>query len=159
MNAPRQVFQNYTQALTLCAGQMAFVCLLCLFAFTGGCGNASSVKVEDLVKKSEVVYLKTSNLPFSGKVRGSYVDGKKRFEVSYLNGREEGPYVIWYQNGGLMHQAVYRKGRYDGVSYWWNEKGQIAVTATYKSGKETSRGITGTLDINLDVLPVIQVHR
>ncbi len=159
MNAPRQVSQNYTQALTLCAGQMAFVCLLCLFAFTGGCGNASSVKVEYLVKKSGVVYLKTSNLPFSGKVTASYADGKKRFEASYINGREDGPCAIWHQNGRLMHQAVYKKGRYDGVSYWWNEEGKIAATTTHRSGKEIARVVVGALDIKPDILPVIQEHR
>ena len=54
------------------------------------------------------------------------------------DGKREGPYTEWHENGQKMREATYKDGKREGPSTWWYENGQKMREATYKDGKQVS---------------------
>jgi hypothetical protein len=60
-------------------------------------------KIADLVKREGLYYKKFSDVPFTGKTTG-----KK--QASFKNGKEDGPYVGYYDNGQLWRTETHKNG-------------------------------------------------
>jgi antitoxin component YwqK of YwqJK toxin-antitoxin module len=112
---------------------------------------SETVKWDDLVIREGLYYKKFTDVPFtgktSGKEQGSFKNGKKEGpwviywdngqlwkKGNYRNGKEEGPWVIYWDNGQLLGKNNYRNGKEEGphVSYWDN--GQLGYKGNHKNG-------------------------
>ena len=112
-----------------------------------------SETVDDLVEREGTVYKKFSDVPFTGRVegkaKGSFKNGKQEgswigyhdngqlsFKVDYINGKQEGSWVSYYKNGQLSRKGKFKDGKQEGywVSFW--ENGMTSTTGDYKNGKE-----------------------
>ena len=108
--------------------------------------------MDDLVKRDGIHYKKFSTVPFTGKVteksRGSFKDGKWDGPwVSYYDngqlwskgtfkdGIKDGPWVNYYDNGQLWSKGTYRDGKLEGPWVGYHDNGQLEYKGTYKEGK------------------------
>ena len=101
------------------------------------------VKIEDLVETDGLYYKKFSDVPFTGKVTG-------RTQGSFKDGKKDGPWVRYHDNGQLWFKGTYKDGKWDGpwVSYW--ENGQLESKGTYKDGKEDGPWVVFSKDGTVD---------
>jgi len=92
-----------------------------------------SVSHDDLVEREGIFYKKFSDVPFSGKVTG-------RYKGNYKNGKEDGAWVIFHDNGQLASKGNYKNGKLDGawVGYWDDGRIVKIFTGTYKDGVKIS---------------------
>ena len=83
---------------------------------------------DDLVKRDGVYYKKFSDVPFSGKVTGLY-------KGNYKNGKEEGVWTYYYDNGQLLIKSNYENGKKEGEWISYHENGQLSYKGNHKNGK------------------------
>ena len=96
------------------------------------CLSASIVWSEtmgDLIWRDGVYYKKFSDVPFNGKVDG---DIKGQFK----NGKKEGTWVRYYENGQLFSVSNYNMGRKDGAWVTYNNKGMLIEKGLYINNLE-----------------------
>jgi len=103
---------------------------------------SSSETLDKLVKRHEIYYKKSSDLPFTGKITGLsegwIKDGKpegpwlefhrKRklyVKGTYKDGKREGSWSAYWSNGQLLHQAMFRNGKLDGSWNDYNHHGNV----------------------------------
>ena len=69
--------------------------------------------MDDLVKRDGLYYKKFTDVPFTGNITGKTDQGIIR------NGKKEGPWVYYHDNGQLDDKGTYNDGKHDGpwVSY------------------------------------------
>ena len=90
---------------------------------------ALGLEMDDLVQREGLYYEKFTDVPFSGKIeglqRGSFKDGKK-----------DGPWVRYHDNGQLWEKGTYKDGKEEGPWVSYNEDGTVneEYTGTYKDG-------------------------
>ena len=106
---------------------------------------------KDLVERKGLYYKKFSDVPFSGKVTGLnkgliengkeegewiayYDNGQLSYKGNYENGKEEGEWIAYYDNGQLDSKGNYKNGKKEGewIAYWDN--GQLDSKGNYKNG-------------------------
>ena len=64
-----------------------------------------------LVKDTDMIfYTKNTNKPYSGDVFSLYDDGKRRDEGGLKNGREDGVWTYWHENGQTRSKGNYKNG-------------------------------------------------
>ena len=63
-----------------------------------------TVKGEDLVLRDGLYYKKFTDVPFTGKITGE-------FQGKLKNGKKEGPWVVYHDNGQLMSKGTYKDGK------------------------------------------------
>ncbi len=114
------------------------------------------MKFTDLVKRGGLWYKKFTDVPFTGKSTG-------QFQISFKNGKQDGPYIIlrsfngplmikgykknnkqhgpyvtYHENGQLFNKGTYKDGKLDGPYVSYSEKGRLLFKGTYKDGKVVS---------------------
>lgn len=52
-----------------------------------------------------------------------------------VEGKPDGPWVKYYDNGQLMYEGAYKDGKQDGLWVGYNEDGQLHQKGAYKDGK------------------------
>jgi len=62
--------------------------------------------------------------PFTGHLFNKYPSGKKRSEISYVNGRKDGFERQWYEDGSMAVERFYSEGTKIGLHRSWWENGQ-----------------------------------
>ena len=89
--------------------------------------GGKTIKVEDLVLRNGLFFKKFSDVPFTGKITG-------KVQGSFKEGKQDGPWVYYHENGQLWKIVTYKDGKKDGswVSYWDN--GQLWSKGTRKDG-------------------------
>ena len=85
--------------------------------------------MDDLVKRDGLYYKKFSDTPFTGKVAGRH-NGKIN------NGKWDGPFVIYHQNGQLSAKGDYKKGEPEGPWVTYYSNGQLWLKGTYQNGDQ-----------------------
>ena len=87
----------------------------------------------DLVFREGTYYKKFSDVPFTGQVEG------KR-QGSFKNGKQEGSWVGYHENGQLFSKAYYKNGKKEGSWVYFDDDGSVwtALTGTYKDGVNIS---------------------
>ena len=85
--------------------------------------------MRDLVQRDGVYYKKFSDVPFSGKVTGS-------FNGSITNGKREGAWICYYAGGQLHYKGNYKNGKREGewVVYSGNGIPYKSKTGTFQNG-------------------------
>ena len=96
---------------------------------------AYGVTMDDLVVRDGVWFKKFSTVPFTGKTTGEN-------QGSFRNGKKDGPWVSYHDNGQLWSKGTYKNGKRHGpwVSYW--ENGQLRSKGTYKDGKQDGPSVS-----------------
>ena len=96
-------------------------------------GGEEVVTIDDLVKREGIYYKKFTDVPFSGKVTGIE-------QGTFKNGKKEGPWVSYWENGQLKMKGDYKNRSREGpwVRYRSNilNDGQLdqELSGTYKNG-------------------------
>ena len=98
---------------------------------TIGLGCTASVDMKDLVEREGLYYKKFSDVPFTGKTTGET-------QGSYKNGKKDGPFVSYYDNGKLKYKGTFKDGKQDGPWVGYHNNGQLYFQGTYKNGVKVS---------------------
>ena len=84
--------------------------------------------INDLIEKDGLYYEKDSDTPFNGDVIGS-VTGK------FNNGKPEGKWIEYYENGQIMTEGTYKSGLLDGLFLYYFDNGQLREKSMLVNGK------------------------
>ena len=109
--------------------RLLFIALLVVF------GCAKPINDETLIDKDGLKYHPDTNEMYSGKVFKNRMGGKKEFEGSYKDGKKDGLWTDYYENGQKRSVETYKDGRKDGLYTYWHED-VLMYEGTYKNGKE-----------------------
>jgi antitoxin component YwqK of YwqJK toxin-antitoxin module len=63
------------------------------------------------------------------------VEGNKELQCTIKNGKLDGKYMSWYDNGEPFEICMYKEGELHGKYMKWNINGQPWVYSNYKEGK------------------------
>jgi antitoxin component YwqK of YwqJK toxin-antitoxin module len=91
--------------------------------------------MDDLVKRDGIHYKKFSDVPFTGKVTGKTHVFLKNGQGSLKNGRFDGPWVYYHDNGQLLSKGTYKDGRKVGSWVSYHDNGQLAGIEPFKDGR------------------------
>jgi antitoxin component YwqK of YwqJK toxin-antitoxin module len=92
------------------------------------------VNVIELEEREDIMYLKGSDTPYTGKAFTLYVNGMKN-QKNYKDGKAEGLSVTWHKNGQKKQEVTYKDGKQEGLKVGWHENGKKACEFNYKEGK------------------------
>ena len=111
------------------------------------------VTMDDLVERDGLYYKEFTDVPFTGEVTGQHQgrikDGKQdgpwvgyhengqlNYKGTYKDGEQDGPWVVYHDNGRLSYKGAWKNEAQDGpwVGYW--EGGELWLKGTYKDGKK-----------------------
>ena len=122
-----------------------FLIIVTLPLLLSGCGVEEPVAgtkpelegVEDieLEFREDIAYLKGSETSYTGKAYGLHGNGKKESELNFKDGKENGPYLAWYENGKKMYEGYWKNGKLDGLQVRWYKSGQKKSEGNFKNGK------------------------
>ena len=92
-----------------------------------------SMTIDDLVNREGLYYQKFTDVPFSGNVTGHE-------QGSIENGKREGGWVSYYDNGQLESKGNYKNGKQEGIWVRYEENGTVwkEETGTYKNDVKIS---------------------
>ena len=118
--------------------------ILVTIIFLSLLSSSCSTPSEDLLVRDGLYYKKFSDVPFSGKVTGS-------FNGSIKNGKAEGEWISHYSDGQLMSTGNYKNGEMEGewFTYFWSS-GQLMSKGNYKNGKREGAWVDYKRDGSLD---------
>ena len=87
-----------------------------------------SLTLDDLVERDGLYYKKFTETPFTGEVTG---DG----QGSIRNGKIEGVFVTYHENGQLKSKGNYTDGKREGEWVTYHENGQFWHEGIYKNDR------------------------
>ena len=92
-----------------------------------------SLKLYELVERDGIYYKKFSDIPFTGKI-----ESRKIGTGNYKNGKRDGSWIGYYDNGQLMYKGNWKNGKREDawVSYW--NSGKLKNKGIYKNGIKIS---------------------
>ena len=64
-----------------------------------------------------------------------YENGEKEFEGNYKNGKEYGIFTVWYENGEKKSERNWKDGKLDGIWTGWFNNGEKKFEYNYKNGE------------------------
>ena len=123
-----------------------FVLAISLPLLLGGCEKFTvepvavqkaieGVNAEEVEEREDIVYLKGSDTPYTGKVFRFHENGQMARETSWKEGKQDGLGVTWYENGQKNGEVNWKNGKKDGLALHWHESGQKKGEANYKDDK------------------------
>jgi antitoxin component YwqK of YwqJK toxin-antitoxin module len=100
----------------------------------------------DLIEMDNGLFtVKFSDEPITGKVYGGFGESKpykKVYMGEIRNGKKEGRWKDYYHSTGKKkYDYYYKDGKPDGLWTWWYENGQKSVEGTRKNGKAVGEWI------------------
>ena len=93
-------------------------------------GGKDAVDYDSLSHRDGQAYAPGETRPFTGTAAGMFANGKKRIEVNFVDGLEQGLKVVWYQEGKKQSEGMLKKGRYEGKLTTWFPNGQKMMPKT-----------------------------
>ena len=95
----------------------------------GHLGFSETVLADDLVVRNGIFYKKFTDVPFIGDVIG-HKNG------TIINGKRDGFWESYYDNGQLNWKGNYKDDCLDGPWEYYHENGQLSYKGNYKAGLE-----------------------
>ena len=90
-----------------------------------GCSSPEPINYEETLNERDgVFYTKDTNEPYSGPVFSLYDDGKKNKEGTFKDGKEDGLWTWWFENGQKKSEPIWKDGEFIS-SKSWNEDGSV----------------------------------
>ena len=119
------------------ATTMKHLLVMAFAILTIGCGEKKSdgVNSDELEVRENVVYLKNSDSPYTGKCFEFHDNGQKQTEGNFKDGGIDGLFETWYEKGGKEGEANFKGGKMDGLLVAWHDNGQKETEENYKDGK------------------------
>jgi len=71
-----------------------------------------------------------------------YDNGQLKYKSNWKDGKPEGEYLTYHENGQLKFKRNYKDGKEEGKQLWYYETGQLAVEGNSKNGKEEGKSFT-----------------
>lgn len=102
--------------------------LLTIFMFPS-LALGGEVTLDDLVYREGFFYKNSTDVLFTGKV----IKGGQQW--AFRDGRADGPYVSYHDNGELSSKGNYRNGVRDGPWITYHISGQLLIKETLKNGE------------------------
>ena len=99
-----------------------------------GCSK-EPVNIDTLVSRNDIYYSINSDVPYSGRVFSTYINGQNEFVGTLKNGHEEGLLTHWYENGQKQTEEYYKQGVLNGSFVLWYENGQKKIEGEYLDGE------------------------
>ena len=87
-----------------------------------------------LVEREGIYYEAFTDVPFTGEIDAELIKG------NYKNGKQEGAWVLYWENGQLMTKGNYKNGKKDGLwVYYFDDGGfNASWSGTFKNGVKIS---------------------
>lgn len=96
-----------------------------------GCTGAN-IKYSDTEMKNGLIYAKNNSKPYTGKVTFYDLESESIFGTGdFVNGKEEGVAIGYYENGEVQSKLNYKDGKLEGTSKWYYENGNIKDELTF----------------------------
>ena len=123
-------------------------------------GCSRLIDEPSLIEKNGVMYLPQSDKPYSGDVSKSDNFGKTLLKGTYKNGKKDGLWTEWdengqkksegkfeddkkddlwkdyYENGQLQEEGHYKEGKYEGLWIRYFDNGILSIKGNYKDDKQ-----------------------
>ena len=75
---------------------------------------------------------------------GKYSFGRPEMEAFYKDGQLNGPYYEYDTHDGKLQKEInYKNGKQDGKYRFYNEEGKVTVEYDYRDGEKVGGGIVG----------------
>ncbi|MGL4411016.1 MAG: toxin-antitoxin system YwqK family antitoxin [Bacteroidales bacterium] len=74
----------------------------------------------------------TQSSLYSGELREFFPDSTLRLEMSIKDGKPQGSYVVYHENGKPHEVRAYRNGLFHGIWRTYNEAGMLVAEAEYR---------------------------
>ncbi|SVE57313.1 uncharacterized protein METZ01_LOCUS510167, partial [marine metagenome] len=87
--------------------------------------------MDDLVERDGLFYKKFTVVPFTGEIT------EKTLQGTFRNGKKDGLWVEYYEDGQLSYKGTYKDGKQDGPWVYYSDKGQLQSKGTYRDGEGT----------------------
>ena len=101
-----------------------FTLLFCLTSSVGW-----SLEYKDVVFRDGLYYKKFSHQPLTGKTIGRTIG-------SFKNGKKEGYWYKYWDNGQLSSKTHWKNNEMDGSSVYYYKSGDLQTKIFYKNGKK-----------------------
>ena len=86
-----------------------------------------SETMDDLVERNGLYYKQFTDVPFTGNITGDE-------QVSFKNGKREGAWVRYFDNGQLSDKGNFKNGYKVGAWVGYHDNGQLLFKGNYKDG-------------------------
>ena len=96
-------------------------------------GLSQEYNLDELVERDGLYFEKYSDKPIRGKVYKMF-GNKKVIMGSLVNGKLNGKWTEWYENGQKMVEGTFKDGKSDGLETWWHDNGQKKKEGAWKDG-------------------------
>ncbi len=105
------------------------------------CSGWADHKLQHACIKQPVMCKDLSGKPITGKIE--YRNEKNQLTASktYVNGLQNGPWIVNYENGSQMWVIDYKDGFIDGHSKRYTKEGKVVSDSTYEKGKLKHMGV------------------
>jgi antitoxin component YwqK of YwqJK toxin-antitoxin module len=101
---------------------------------------AAVVKTDSIISSKEEVIkpIAVSDLKEGDNLK-RYDNGVKQYEGAVKNGKREGKWAYWYNNGSPWSECEYKEGRKDGRTTVWYENGYKRYEGFYKDDERSGK--------------------
>ena len=66
-----------------------------------------------------------------------HIDGSRRMEGNFVNGKREGEWISWHPNGGgIWSKGYFKNGERTGKSWIYHTNGKLYMKGAYENGKK-----------------------
>ena len=73
---------------------------------------------------------------YSGEYKEFFDSHALKLEMNILNGKPEGAYIVYFENGKPNEVRAYRNGQFHGVWRTYNQAGMLIAEAEYRDNKK-----------------------
>ena len=108
-----------------------------LFLSVGCSTSQKEYDINHIVKLNGVYVKEISDEIVNGEVF-QVVDDMKVPIGKMKNGKKDGLWTSWYENGQKESEETFKDGKRDGLGTWWYENGQKKEEVTFKGGEMIS---------------------
>lgn len=68
-----------------------------------------------------------------------HLDGSKRMEGYFLDGKRDGEWLSWHENGKIWSKGYFKEGERTGKSWIYYKSGKPYMKGSYSNGKKTGQ--------------------
>ncbi len=90
---------------------------------------------KQLEERDGIHYLPGTEVTFTGVAVWNFASGKRKSELTFKDGRKDGPWTKWYEDGKKRAEGTYKDGRGDGLEVYWYSNGKKKEEYNYKDGE------------------------
>jgi len=107
--------------------RLSFFVLVLILASLPAWAQGTAVYMHALVQRDGLFYERSSRTPFTGEVRG---------RGFIQDGRRDGPWIFFDDNGQRLSAGDFKAGQEDGPWVFFHPNGQMESRGAFKDGKQ-----------------------